>query len=224
MDVLAAEAMRDCSCTRLAMRRQQGLLQGLVTAILIFSVAEAQAQVVSVGVAKNAIGILLVTRSDGRVERLHGQGAMPLFEGDELKTGPGAKAVIEFHDGTRCALNEHTTFVIRSRWQRDTGITRILKLSLGEIWIKTSGGRRPLEVETPVANAAIRSTEFTLKVFGDGRSVLTVVDGLVEFGTAFGTCPIPAGTTSLGVRGKKCTPPAPVNVEPATAWVEEVVR
>lgn len=206
------------------MPRQRGLLLGLITAILILGGFEAQAQLVSVGMAKNATGVLLVTRSDGRTERLRGQGVMPLFEGDELKTGSEAKALIEFHDGTRCALNEKTTLVIRFRQHRDTGITRVLRLLLGEIWIKTSGGPRPLEVETPVANAAIRSTEFNLKVLSDGQSILTVVEGLVEFGTPFGTCPIRAGTTSIGERGKKCTKPAQVDVTPATAWVEEVVK
>jgi ferric-dicitrate binding protein FerR (iron transport regulator) len=206
------------------MHRQCKFWLGPLVAALVLVGTAAQAQIASVGVARNAIGVLLVTRSTGQSERLQGKGAMPLFEGDELKTGPGAQALIEFHDGTRLALNEQTTLVIRSRQHRDTGITRILKVLLGEIWIKTSGGPRPLEVETPVANAAIRSTEFNLKVFPDGRSVLTVVDGVVEFGTAFGTCPIPAGATSVGERGKRCTRPAQVNVKPATAWVEEVLQ
>jgi hypothetical protein len=80
------------------------------------------------------------------------------------------------------------------------------------------------EVETPVANAAVRETEFNLKVYLDGRTVLAVVEGVVEFGTAFGTCPIPAGTTSVGERGKKCTRPAPAEVKSAIGWVEEVVK
>lgn len=179
---------------------------------------------VSVGVAKNAIGVLIVTRADGRMERLQGHGAMPLYDGDELKTGAETKALIELHDGTRCAMNEETTFVIRSRWHRDTGITRIFRLLLGEIWVKTLGGPRPLEVETPVANASIRETEFDLKVFPDGRSVLTVVEGVVAFGTAFGTCPIGARTMSVGERGKKCTRPSPVDVKPAVLWVADVVK
>ena len=223
MGCLAIEAARE-SLLRPAKRRPPRLLPAFVTVILILGGAGAQAQVVSVGVANNAIGLLIVTRSDGRSERLTGKGAMPLYEGDELKTGPGAKAYIELHDGTECALNEQTTFVIRSRVHRKRGIARIFRLFLGEIWVKTSEEPRPLEVETPVANASIRKTEFNLKVFPDGRSVLTVVEGVVAFGTAFGTCPIRAGTTSVGERGKKCTKPAPVNVKPAIAWVEDVAR
>ncbi len=118
MHRLAIGARRESPYARPLMRRQRGLLLGFLTVILILGGAEAQAQLVSVGVAKNAIGVLIVTRSDGRTERLRGRGAMPLYEGDKLMTGPGAKAIIELHDGTRCALNEQTTFVIRSRWQR----------------------------------------------------------------------------------------------------------
>ncbi len=224
MGRLAIEAGRKPTHPRPPMVRQRRVHLGFLTVILILGGAGAQAQLVSVGVAKNAIGELTVTRSDGRTERLRGRGAMPLYEGDELMTGPGAKAIIELHDGTRVALNEQTAFVIRSRWQRDTGITRILRLFVGEIWVKTLEEPRPLEVETPVANASIRRTEFNLKVFSDGRSVLTVLEGVVAFGTAFGTCPIRAGTTSVGERGKKCTKPAPVNVKPAIAWVGEVVK
>lgn len=205
------------------MYRPRRILLAFLTAILIIGGSGSQAQVVSVAVAENAIGVLIVIRSDGRTERLEGEGALPLYEGDELRTGPDAKARVKFHDGTRCALNMGTTVVIGSRWDREVGITRILRLFLGELWIKTAEARR-LEVETPTANASIRETEFNLKVFPDGRSVLTVVEGVVAFGTAFGTCPIRAGTMSVGERGKKCTKPAPVDVKPAVAWVEEIIR
>lgn len=216
------EAGRECWYARQVMRRPRRILLGFFTAILISGGSVSQAQVVSVAVAENATGVLDVIRSDGRTEQLKGQGAMPLYEGDELWT-IDAKARVKFHDGTRCALNEGTTVVIGSRWDRDAGITRILRLLVGELWIKTVDSR-PLEVETPTASASIRETEFNLKVFPDGRSVLTVVEGVVAFGTAFGTCPIRAGTMSVGERGKKCTKPAPVDVKPAVAWVGEVIR
>lgn len=217
------EPGRECWYARQVMRRPRRILLGFFTVILIIGGSGSQAQVVSVAVAENAIGVLLVMRSDGRTERLEGRGAMPLYEGDELRTNPDAKALVKFHDGTRCALNMGTTVVIGSRWDRDAGITRILRLLVGELWIRTVQARL-LEVETPTANASIRETEFNLKVFPNGRSVLTVVEGVVAFGTAFGTCPIRAGTTSVGERGKKCTKPAPVDVKPAVAWVEEVIR
>jgi hypothetical protein len=73
-----------------------------------------------------------------------------------------------------------------------------------------------------VATASVRETEFNLKVQADGQSVLTVIQGIVEFGTPFGTCPIRPSTISYGVRGKKCTKPAPTDVAPATSWTSAV--
>jgi ferric-dicitrate binding protein FerR (iron transport regulator) len=84
------------------------------------------------------------------------------------------------------------------------------------------GGPKPLEIETPVATAAVKQTEFDLKVQPDGQTTLTVVEGIVEFGTAFGTCPIKTSTISYGNRGKKCTKPAPVDVAPNVAWAQDI--
>lgn len=180
------------------------------------------AQTVQVGTAQNAIGTLVVVRPDGVQERLQGKGSLKLFENDVLKTEPASQALIEFKEGIQVALNENTSFQILSRWEKDKPVTRILRLKHGEVWAKTGDGPKALEVETPVATAAVRETEFNLKVQADGQSVLTVIQGIVEFGTPFGTCPIRPSTISYGVRGKKCTKPAPTDVVPATSWASAV--
>jgi len=180
-------------------------------------------QVSPVGNAENAVGTLIVKRTDGRVDQLRDKGLLPLYEGDECKTERGSQAYIRLADGTQLAMNEETTLTVRVRTERARGITRIFKLFFGEIWVKTTTPR-PIEVETPVATAAIKGTEFNIKVLPDGRSILTVVEGLVEFGTPFGTCPIPTSTQSFGERGKRCTKPVPVNPAPVIAWIANVVR
>ena len=172
--------------------------------------------------AINAIGEFSVFRSDGIQEQLEGKGSLPLFEGDKVKTGKGSQGLMEFSDGIQVALNENTDFLILSRWENNKGFTRILRLSMGEVWVKTIGGPKPLEIETPVATAAVKQTEFAIKVQPDGQTTLTVVEGIVEFGTAFGTCPIRTSTISYGNRGKKCTKPAPVDVAPNVAWVQAI--
>jgi ferric-dicitrate binding protein FerR (iron transport regulator) len=184
---------------------------------------EAVAQAVQIGTAVNAVGTLVVVRPDGIQERLQGKGAVPLYENDVLKTDAGSQAMVEFADGISVALNENTQFRILSRWHKDKPVTRIVRLKKGEIWAKTKGGPKAFEVETPVATAAIKETEFDLKVQDDGNSVLTVMEGIVAFGTPFGTCPIKPGTISYGVKGKKCTKPAPTDVKPAIAWTSAVV-
>jgi ferric-dicitrate binding protein FerR (iron transport regulator) len=182
------------------------------------------AETAQVGTAQNAIGTLVVVRPDGIEDTLQGKGSLQLFEGDILRTELASQALIEFRNGIQVALNENTTFTILSRWEKAKGITRIIRLKQGEIWVKTGEGPKPLEVETPVATAAVRETEFNIKVQEGGQSTLTVIHGVVDFGNAFGTWPIRATTFSHGVRGKRCTKPAPADVKRAIAWTEAIMK
>ena len=214
-------------------RRWQGMKgwPGWVTVVGIFGVAVsnvwcadlAQAATVQVGLATNAVGKFAVVRADGIEERLDGRGTLLLYEGDLIKTEAASQGLIELPGGIQVAVNENTVFTILSRWEQAKGITRILRLKSGELWVKTGEGPKPLEVETPVATAAVRETEFDIKVQSDGETTLTVVQGIVEFGTAFGTCPIRTSTISYGKRGKKCTKPAPTDVRQAISWTSAIV-
>ncbi len=195
-----------------------------ITASLAGIVQEIHAANAPIGWAVNAIGTLTIVRTDGVQEQLQGRKTVNLYEGDVLKTDPGTQAYLQLKEGVNVAMNEDTTFKILSRWQKDKPTTRILRLSQGELWAKTVGeGPKAFEVETPVATASVKETEFNLKVQPDGQSVLTVIEGVVQFGTAFGTCPIRTNTISYGVRGKKCTKPAPTDPKAATAWTNELL-
>ena len=205
--------------------RHMGAALGAVVLLLpLWGAPPAAAQGTPVGTAQNAIGTLLVVRSDGIEDRLQGKGALPLYEGDVLRTEAATQALIQFRDGVQVALNEGTAFKILSRWEKARGITRIIRLSQGEVWVTTGEGLKQLEVETPVATAIVEGTEFNLKVQEDGQSVLTVIQGIVQFGTSFGTCPIRTGTISYGARGKRCTKPAETNVQPAIAWKQALTQ
>lgn len=184
---------------------------------------EALAQLAPVGKAENALGTLSVKRADGRVDQLKGKGSLLLYEGDECKTERASKAFIRLTDGTQVAMNEETIFLVQARREKGKGIIRIFKLFVGEMWLKTAEPV-PIEVETPVATAAIKGTEFNIRVQPDGKSTLTVIEGLVEFGTPFGTCPIRTSTVSFGERGKRCTKPAPIDASQAITWIADVVR
>lgn len=208
---------------RLSRRLLSGVC-GLTLCLGILEVSQVQAADESVANAVNAIGDFTVFRTDGIQEQLEGKGSLPIYEGDRVKTGKGSQALMEFSNGIQVALNEDTDFLILSRWEASKGFTRILRLSTGEVWVKTMGGPKPLEIETPVATAAVKQTEFDLKVQPDGQTTLTVVEGIVEFGTAFGTCPIKTSTISYGNRGKKCTKPAPVDVAPNVAWTQGILK
>ena len=186
--------------------------------------APARAQGVPVGTAQNAVGTLVVVRTDGIEHRLQGKGSLPLFEGDVLRTGPASQALIQLLPGVPVALNEKTTLKILSRWDKTGGTTRILRLSQGGVWTKAGAGPRQLEIETPGAVAAVRDAEIDLKVADNGQSALTVVQGTAEFGTPFGVCAVTGGTASIGARGATCTPPQPANVPTAVSWKQAVTQ
>lgn len=198
----------------------------LVATALVFlsalPLSEALAQSLLVATGRNAIGTLVVTRSDGIEDRLRGEGALQIFEGDVLKTEANGQAMIVLRDGTQVALNENTTMRLLSRWERGKTSTPILRMSQGEVWIKIDKAPKPVEIETPVAVAATTDAELNLKVLADGQSILTTITGLVEFGTAFGTCPIRTGSISYGNRGARCTKPAATDPKASTAWIKVV--
>ena len=194
-----------------------------LSAILVAQTGRASSQGTEVGAARNAIGTLLIVHPDGIQDRLRGKGNVRLFEEDVLKTEPGSQALIEFTEGVVGALNQNTSVKLLSRWEKAKGATRIIRLQEGEVWVKTGEGLKSLEVETPVATAIVKETEFNMKVHPDGESVLTVIQGTVEFGTAFGTCPIRTNTVSYGVRGKRCTRPEPTDVKAVLGWSRQLL-
>jgi ferric-dicitrate binding protein FerR (iron transport regulator) len=191
---------------------------------LVCGLNRAFAQSSLAGQVQEVIGTLVVVHLDGIEERVQGKTALQLFEWDVVRTEPGSQALIDVKDGIQVAMNENSVFRVLARWEKAKGITPIIRLQQGEIWVKTGTGPKPLEVETPVATAAVRETEFNIKVLDDGQTILTVVQGVVEFGTAFGTCPIRPSTVSYGVRGKRCTKPEPTDVKPTVAWTAGIVK
>jgi len=206
---------------------RQGGLGGTLVAVVISAwllpPSPALAQGVPVGTAQNAIGTLVVVRTDGIEHRLQGRGSLPLFEGDVLRTEPASQALVLFRPGTPVAMNEKTTVKILSRWDKTAGTIRILRVSTGEVWTKAGdAAARQIEVETPAAVAAARDAEIDLKVAEDGQSALTVVQGTAEFGTPFGSCTVRAGMASIGARGAPCTAPQPANAPATIGWKQAV--
>jgi len=186
--------------------------------LLLGSAPLGMAQPLPLGATQHAIGTLVVVRPDNIEDRLQGPGRLQLFEGDVLRTGDTQQAFIEIHEGIQVALNANTSLKLFYRWEKTKGITRILRVQHGEIWVKMPMGLQPLEVETPVASAAGRAAEFNMQVQDDGQTILTVIEGSVDFGTALNSWAVLSATVSYAVRGQRCTKPAPTEVQPAIAW------
>jgi hypothetical protein len=212
------------------MSARAGWSGGAVIALVVSSLlpgvgaGPAAAQGVPVGTAQNAVGTLVVVRTDGIEHRLQGRGSLPLYEGDVLRTETASQALIQLRPGMPVALNERTTLKILSRWDKTGGTIRILRVSRGGVWAKAGDGARQLEIESPAAVAAARDAEIDLKVAEDGQTALTVVQGTAELGTPFGVCSVRGGTASVGARGTACTAPQPANAATAVSWKQAVTQ
>jgi hypothetical protein len=190
----------------------------LAFSLLVLPVSSGFAQSVAAGIAKNAVGVLVVVRTDGVETRLRGRGALRVFEGDVLRMDGKGKALIETDEGIQVALNGDSVVQILSRWEKVRGVTRVLRVQRGEVWARIGDERRALEIETPVGVLAVRVAEVNVRLVSDNETVATVVTGSGEFSTPFATCELRAGTTSFGHRSKACTPPAATDAATVVGW------
>lgn len=192
--------------------------------LLLLWDANVAAQNPPFGQAQYAVGTLLVVHPDGIEDRLRGRGAVNLFENDLVRTEPGSRGLIDLGDGVRIGLNENTTLQLLSRWEKANGVSRIVRLKKGQIWIKGPASGKTLEIETASGTVILPNAEVDFKAGEDGQSVLTVVQGTVQFATSYGWCSVVASTSSSAALGRGCSPNAKANIQQILAWSRELLR
>jgi len=128
--------------------------------------------------------------------------AQPLAAGDFVRTRQSAKMALLFADDTQLRLHQNTVLQVKGVATPAQPVTTLL-LSAGRAWTQTrrADGSR-LNLETPAATAAIRGTDWDLAVEDDGRTLLTVLSGTVEFGNAQGQVSVGANEAALAEVGK----------------------
>jgi len=94
----------------------------------------------------------------------------PVREGFAVRTYRRSFAEITFNDGSALRVNEQTDLIVQS-----AQTLRRIRLDRGEVWVKDEHGSRTA-VQTPVATATARGTEFL--VSSDGT--VTVKEGQVD--------------------------------------------
>ena len=130
------------------------------------------------------------------------QQAQLLAAGDFVRTREAARMALLLADETQIRLHHNSLLQIKALAGAGLGATS-LRLAAGRVWAQT---RRPsgstLELETPAAIAAIRGTDWDISVEPDGRTLLTVLSGQVEFGNAQGQVTVAANEAALAEVGK----------------------
>jgi len=155
----------------------------------------------------------------------------PLNDGDILRTLAQSRAVVLLSDETQMKLNANTTLELRSIRQTSSLITRIaqrsaaqgdqsiLNLTGGQIWLRSRLKPANVRVNTPAVTAAIRGTEFDLKVAGDGESVLTMLEGSVDFRNDQGAILVAAGEQARARIGQAPTKSVLLRPRDAVQWI-----
>ncbi len=165
------------------------LLMLMITAFLGNIPGEAEAQNEVVAIVININGSLEF-RADNRSAWKQAKKKEPLYDGYQLRTDTGSKAVIVYSSsGSRVLINENTELEIQA--QRASSGARAsnerTKLILGEIYSKVTAGSK-YDVETPTSVASVRGTEWNTLFDGNEASYWVVnVNSVVEIMNQFGS-------------------------------------
>ncbi|MBB6558135.1 tetratricopeptide (TPR) repeat protein [Acidovorax soli] len=128
--------------------------------------------------------------------------AQALAAGDFVRTREAARMALLFADDTQLRLHQNTVLQVKAVATPTQPMTTLM-LSAGRAWTQT---RRPdgsrLTLETPAATAAIRGTDWDIEVAGDGRTLITVLSGTVEFGNAQGQVVVAANEAAYADIGQ----------------------
>ncbi len=195
-------------------------------------------------IAANAAALLAQTAGkiisvQGRAEVQKGSAApwLPaanlqlLNDGDIIRTLAQSRAVVLLSDETQMKLNANTTLELRSIRETSNLITRvartsaaqgdqsILNLAAGQIWLRSRLKPANVRISTPAVTAAVRGTEFDLKVADDGESVLTMLDGLVDYRNDQGAILVAAGEQARARIGQAPTKSVLLRPRDAVQWI-----
>ena len=148
--------------------------------------AAAAALVLAVGYAgRDSIDTMLgpggpratVVSAEGGLYRLPGEAMKPgatIDEGEIVRTGPGAHAVLRLADGSTIDVNERTELFATAAWSG-----RSIHLQRGDVIVRAAKQRQgDLRVVTRDSVASVKGTVFAVSA-GLGGSVVSVVEGSV---------------------------------------------
>src|SRR5439155_1260848 len=120
--------------------------------------------------------------------------------GERLRTGLLSRATLRLSDKSVLRINELTTLKIQPPPRFSNA--PVLDLGAGSTYFFSREKPATVEFRTPLASGAIRGTEFHLAVAGDGRTVLSLLDGLVTLTNSSGGIELKSGEQGIVEAGK----------------------
>lgn len=155
-----------------------------------------------------------------------------LFPGDALQTGPSSRAAVLCADESQIKLNENTLFVLKSAAASPrlagsglvpakapvTQNASAYEVPQGEVWLKNEAERFRFEMTTPALTAAIRGTEFVMRVASDGATSVALLGGALTLFNPQGELSLAAGEIGSARPGEAPTKQVLVNPDNAVQW------
>ena len=150
--------------------------------------------------------------------------------GTHVRTGDAGRAVILLVDETQLKINADTDLRLTSVKAPTTLFQRVaqtagrsqesvMAVSKGQVWLRaTTNKPTDVKITTPAVTAAIRGTEFDLRVGPDGESIITVLDGSVDMSNAQGAVLVMSGEQGRALPGQAPTKTLLVNPLDAVQW------
>lgn len=149
--------------------------------------------------------------------------------GAGIRTGDRSRAALLLADETQIKINSNTELRLTGVRDSSTLFHRVslaashsqesvLSLSQGQFWLRARNKPANVKVNTPAVTAAIRGTEFDLRVGADGESVVTVLDGTVDFRNALGAVLVGAGERGLARVGQAPSKIVLLNPKDSVQW------
>ncbi|WP_042777734.1 FecR domain-containing protein [Sinorhizobium fredii] len=184
---------------------QRGITGALLIAMALFAPWSALAEPVprnqpaagSVIARKSGEEVRFVDISNWRFVDL----AQDLLPGDVLRTNATGALAVLFRDHTQIRLGRNTALRVKQIGGGDTS----LELQSGSIWARAERGGEGLVIDTPAAAAAIRGTDWTMTVGADGKTSLTVLEGVVELKNVYGSVTVRQGEGAVAAIGSAPT-------------------
>ena len=202
----------------------------LATCLWLLSTGAALAQ-------EGAVGKIVHLR--GQVEVFSGQGkdwqpgatGRYLNPGDAVRTGPDGWLALLMADESLIQVNRNSQLVLRevqvtAGWHKkgvqQASLTRKRShydLKRGRLWLRNKNRQPSVDVQTPTISAAVRGTEFEIRVAKDDTVTLTVIEGLVGASGETGAMEVAKGEQLTAKPGQPLTKRVLLHPEDAVQWI-----
>jgi hypothetical protein len=176
------------------MRWRAGAALAAVLAALVPGRAQAQRPDVAVVYRLLQEGRMIVLPGGGTEGRPAALGER-LRDRDRVRTSENTRAALRFtDDGSILRVNPNSMVLLTSGDERGV-VVRTLQLEFGELWTRVARHEgTTLRVGTPAGVAAVKGTEFVVRVdSASGATTVLTLEGVVEFFNDAGRVDLPAG-------------------------------